>query len=104
MAVKNKGLDETVVDLDDRFSRAENVLNAKKTSLPSISPKAKPAAGSERRSSAVSLPDYVWELLRVEAFERREPGNVIIMRGLKALGLDIREEDLIDPRKTRNKE
>ncbi len=47
------------------------------------------------------MPHYVWDLLRDEAYRSREPQNIVILRGLKAIGLAIEPEDLIDPRKLR---
>ena len=44
------------------------------------------------------MPLYVWELLREEGFKTRQTQNVIIMKGLKAMGLPIAEEDLVDCR------
>src|SRR5215470_1672606 len=37
-----------------------------------------------------------------KAYRSREPQNIVILRGLKAIGLAIEDEDLIDPRKLRS--
>lgn len=55
----------------------------------------------KRKKSSLSMPEYVWDLLWEATKENREPQGVIVMRGLKALGLDIDEADLVDARKTR---
>jgi len=47
------------------------------------------------------MPEYVWDLLWDATKESREPQGVIVMRGLKALGFEIDEADLVDARKTR---
>jgi hypothetical protein len=57
--------------------------------------------GKARKKSSLSMPEYVWDLLWEATKENREPQGVIVMRGLKALGFDIDESDLVDARKTR---
>ena len=99
-------LDDIVVkatdDRFDRFSSLEEKLSQRgATPLPNISPVVKPAAHKKRRNSSVSMPQYVWDLLGDHAHQAREPQNIFIMKALKAAGLAIDEEDLIDPRKTR---
>ncbi len=57
--------------------------------------------GKVRKKSSLSMPEYVWDLLWEATRDNREPQGVIVMRGLKALGFDIDEADLVDARKTR---
>lgn len=92
-------------DRFDRFSSLEEKLSrgSPATALPNISPAVKPAAHKKRRNSSVSMPQYVWDLLGDHAHQAREPQNIFIMKALKAAGLPIDEEDLIDPRKIRNR-
>lgn len=97
---KNQMLDEIEIP-EDKFANAEKKLEGGSKSLPNISPAVEKKPEDERRNSSVSLPEYVWELLRKEGFDRKEPQNVVILRGLKALGLPIKDIDLIDPRKLR---
>lgn len=102
-----KKLDDVAVDVsnDDRFDRfnaAEERLSKGKTALPSISPTAVPVAEKERRNSSVSMPRYVWKNLGDAAHADDVPQNIYVMKALKAYGIEIDEEDLIDPRKTRN--
>lgn len=102
-----KKLDDVAVNVsnDDRFERfnaAEERLSKGKTTLPSISPAMQPAVHKERRNSSVSMPVYVWDNLADAAHVAKEPQNIYVMKALKAFGLEIDEEDLIDPRKTRN--
>ena len=98
---KSATLDEIEIP-EDRFAAAEKALEkGSKKKLPNISPAPEKDESLERRNSSVSLPEYVWDLLREEGFKNREPQNIVIMRGLKKLGLPIRDEDLIDPRKLR---
>ncbi len=92
-------LDEVV--LPDRFSDAERAFEGADKKLPNISPQMPRHPDADRRSSSVSLPHYVWELIRDESYRSRDPQNVVILRGLKALGLEIREDDLVDLRKVR---
>jgi hypothetical protein len=97
---------EVLDDIDpravpDRFAAAEHAFGKAPTSLPTISPALRQETVKPRRNSSVSMPDYVWELLREEGFRSKEPQNVVIMRGLKAIGLAIDDADLIDPRKLR---
>lgn len=87
--------------IEDRFANAEKALENTGKNLPTISPADPQDPRKKRRNSSVSMPDYVWDLLRDEGYISREPQNVVIMRGLKAIGLLIDEEDLIDPRKVR---
>lgn len=58
-------------------------------------------ATKKRKKSSLSMPEYVWDILWDATKENREPQGVIVMRGLKALGFDIDEADLVDARKTR---
>lgn len=101
-----KKLDDVVVVADDhRFSRFEEVeerLSKGKTDLPSISP-TRLVRQVERRNSSLSMPVYVWDLLADAAHQAKEPQNICVMKALKAAGLAIHDEDLIDPRKMRNK-
>jgi hypothetical protein len=92
-------LDEVIVP--DRFADAERAFEDADKKLPNISPLQTRSPDADRRSSSVSLPHYVWELIRDESYVSRDPQNVVILRGLKALGLNIREEDLVDLRKVR---
>lgn len=95
-----KGLDDVVVP--DRFAMAEKALDNAPKKLPTISPLPEPKSPEkERRNSSISLPKYVWKLLRQRSATDDEPQNVIILRALKAYGFQIDEEDLTDPRKLR---
>lgn len=87
---------------DDRFSAVERKLSGGGRALPNISPVETRAPAKERRNKSMSLPLYVWDQLRDEAYRKREPQNAVILRGLKAIGLDVAEDDLIDPRKLRH--
>jgi hypothetical protein len=99
-----KKLDDVAVKVadDDRFDRFEERLSKGKTALPSISP-ARPSRQIERRNSSLSMPVYVWDLLADAAHKEKDPQNIFVMKALKAAGLPIQDEDLIDPRKIRNK-
>src|ERR1035437_105763 len=95
-----KGLDDVVVP--DRFSMAERALESGVKKLPTISPLPGPKSpGKERRNSSISLPKYVWKLIKQRSATDDEPQNVVILRALKAYGFPIDEEDLTDPRKLR---
>lgn len=54
-----------------------------------------------RVGHSVTLPDYVWQWLREEAFKREEPQNLVIMKALKAAGAPVEKKDLVDGRKVR---
>lgn len=82
----------------DRFAAMEKAFGSAPALLPTLTPAAKEAAPKPRRNSSISMPLYVWELLREEGFKTRQTQNVIIMKGLKAMGLPIAEEDLVDCR------
>lgn len=99
-------MSEVLDDIDtagvsDRFAAAEEAFDRAPKKLPTISPAKQLDPNKARRNSSVSMPEYVWELLREEGFKSKEPQNIVIMRGLKAIGLAIDEEDLVDPRKLR---
>ena len=99
-----KALDDVVpLKSDDRFAAVEKRLSGGGRGLPNISPVETPDPAKERRNSSVSLPVYVWDLLRDEAYRTRQPKNVVILRALKAMGLDIHDADLIDPRSVRSR-
>jgi len=85
----------------DRFSAAEESLSSTVTVLPNISPVRAPDPTKKRRNSSVSMPIYVWDLVRDYAHKNREPQNVLMMRALKLMGLPIDETDLVDPRTVR---
>lgn len=68
---------------------------------PSLKVDKKKDATKKRKKSSLSMPEYVWDLLWDATKESREPQGVVVMRGLKALGFDIDEADLVDARKTR---
>lgn len=68
---------------------------------PSLKVEKKKDATKKRKKSSLSMPEYVWDLLWDATKESREPQGVVVMRGLKALGFDIDEADLVDARKTR---
>ena len=102
-----KRLDDVAVKAvdDDRFNRFDNFeerLSKGKIDLPSISP-ARASRQVERRNSSLSMPVYVWDLLADAAHKEKEPQNIYVMKALRAAGLPIHDEDLIDPRKIRNK-
>lgn len=71
--------------------------------LPSMKPvsetraKAAPKPVS-RANKSLSLPVYVWEALKKHAYETGDSQNVIVMKGLRALGIHIEETDLVDGR------
>ena len=97
-----KGLDDVVVP-EDRFAAAERVLEKSPKTLPTISPPPAPRnPDRERKASSISLPEYVWKLLKQRAYTDDEPQNVVVMKALQAYGLEIQDEDLIDPRKLRH--
>lgn len=99
-----KALDDVVaLKQDDRFSAVEKRLSGGGRGLPNISPVETRDPVKERRNSSVSLPVYVWDLLRDEAYRAREPQNVVILRALKAIGLAVDEADLVDPRTVRSR-
>jgi hypothetical protein len=56
---------------------------------------------SQRVTKAVSLPQYVWDWIKEQHRENDEPQNVTLLRSMKAGGAPIREEDLVDARKSR---
>lgn len=56
---------------------------------------------SQRVTKAVSLPQYVWDWIKNQHRENDEPQNVTLLRAMKAGGAPIREEDLVDARKSR---
>lgn len=87
---------------DDRFAIAEQSLGKTAKKLPNISVDKPRAAHKERKASSVSLPVYVWSQLRKRAGADEEPSNVLIMKGLREIGFDIDDDDLIDPRKLRH--
>ncbi len=99
-----KKLDDAVVSFKDdgRFSAVEEKLNKTVTALPNISPVSVPDPATERRNSSLSMPVYVWDLLKDASHQSREPQNIFVMKALKAAGLPINEADLIDPRKVRH--
>lgn len=87
---------------DDRWENAKKLdMGEVSKSLPDISVAAPRDPKKERKGSAVSLPAYVWTMLRQKSGNDEEPVNVIIMRGLRELGFEIDDDDLIDPRKLR---
>lgn len=50
----------------------------------------------------VELPDYLAAALRREVFERRTTARTLVIMGLKALGFEVDDQDLIpDGRRTR---
>ena len=51
-----------------------------------------------RANKSLSLPVYVWEALKKHAYETGDSQNVIVMKGLRALGIHIEESDLVDGR------
>lgn len=87
---------------DDRFSVAEQSLGKAAKKLPNISVEKPKAAHKERKASSVSLPAYVWSQLRKRAGMEEEPYNILIMKGLREIGFEIDDDDLIDPRKLRH--
>jgi hypothetical protein len=87
---------------DDRFAIAEQNLEKAAKKLPNISVDKPKALHKERKTSSVSLPSYVWSQLRLQAGMREEPYNTLILKGLKEIGFDIDDDDLIDPRKLRH--
>lgn len=87
---------------DDRFSAAERALSGAGKSLPNISIAAPRDPRKERKASSVSLPIYVWSELRKRSGMEEEPYNIMILKGLKEIGFNIDEDDLIDPRKLRH--
>ena len=99
-----KRLDDVAVAVvgDGRFDNVEERLSKGKTALHSISP-TRQAREVERRNSSLSMPVYVWDLLADAAHKEKDPQNIFVMKALKAAGLPIHDEDLIDPRKIRNK-
>ncbi len=73
-------------------------------SLPSVksteySATARPSRRSvPRATKSLSLPVYVWEALKKFAYETDDSQNVVVMKGLQALGIAIEETDLVDGR------
>lgn len=94
-----KVLDE--VEIPDRFSDAEKAFEKAEKKLPTISPGDERDPLRERKNGSLSLPIYVWDLIRDEAYTSRDPQNVVVLRALKALGLDILEDDIQDLRKAK---
>lgn len=72
---------------------------------PLVSTKAKseetPPARAPRSSKSILLPDYVWDEIRVRYGATGKPTNLQILEALKAVGVTVRDEDLIDGRKLR---
>ena len=99
-----KKLDDVAVAVvgDGRFDNVEERLSKGKTALPSISP-ARQTRQVERRNSSLSMPVYVWDLLADAAHNEKDPQNSFVRKAVKGGGLAIEDEDLIDPRKIRNK-
>ncbi len=87
---------------DDRFAVAEQNLGKAAKNLPDISINEVREPKKERKASSVSLPGYVWSELRRRAGEEETPYNILIMKGLREIGFDIDDDDLIDPRKSRH--
>jgi len=100
---KNAILDEIEIP-EDKFAAAEKALQSGSKKLPTISPKPEKDEALQRKAKSLSLPQYVWDLLRDAGYENNEPQNIVVLRGLKKLGFAIRDEDLIDPRKLRYQE
>jgi hypothetical protein len=94
-----KILDE--VEIPDRFADAEKAFEKADKKLPTITPAAERDPSRERKGGTVNLPVYVWDLIRDEAYRSRDPQNVVVLRALKALGLQIHEEDIQDLRKAK---
>lgn len=94
-----KVLDE--VEIPDRFADAEKAFEKAEKKLPTISPNEERDPSRERKNSSLSLPIYVWDLIRDEAYRSRDPQNVVVLRALKALGLDVLEDDIQDLRKAK---
>lgn len=87
---------------DDRFAIAEKSLSKASKKLPNISVENVRPVEKERKASSVSLPGYVWSQLRRRAGIEEQPYNIFILKGLKEIGFEIDEDDLIDPRKLRH--
>ena len=69
---------------DDRWENAKKLdMGEVSKSLPDISVAAPRDPKKQRKGSAVSLPAYVWTMLRQKSGNDEEPVNVIIMRGLR---------------------
>ena len=81
----------------------KEALDKGSDALPSMKPVGQPRAGSApkpvaRANKSLSLPVYVWEALKKHAYETGDSQNVIVMKGLRALGIHIEESDLVDGR------
>lgn len=92
---------DDIID-DDRFAVAEQTLDKAARKLPDISVEKTRPAHKERKASSVSLPAYVWSQLRQRAGVAEEPYNILILKGLREIGFEIDDDDLIDPRKLRH--
>lgn len=96
-----KTLDDVFMP-DDRFGAVEKALGAAPQKLPSVTPPPAPKSPDrERKTSSLSLPEYVWKLLKQHSYTDGEPQNIVVLKALKAYGFDIFDDDLVDPRKAR---
>ncbi len=68
--------------------------------FPSTAPKKRK---SQKREGDITvtlrLPPYIYKALRVKAAAEDKTQRELILMGLKALGLDIKEEDITDRRR-----
>ena len=69
--------------------------------VPQLQPVVQEDPSSQRVTKAVTLPQYVWDWIKTQHRENDEPQNVTLLRAMKAGGAPIREEDLVDARKSR---
>lgn len=97
---KSKGMPDVRIG----GSRLKAALDEGAAQLPSMKPAAavRPLAVApkqvERANKSLSLPVYVWEALKKRSHETGDPQNVVVMKGLRALGIEIQETDLVDGR------
>lgn len=54
-----------------------------------------------RKQLSLSIPAYIWEQIRKEAHKEKITKTSLILKALKAYGLTVAEQDLIDGRTIR---
>jgi hypothetical protein len=91
-----------LTDIDaDALQRALSPAAQKLVSTKATAERDKPMERAPRSAKSLLLPDYVWQQLRRHYGETGRPMNVQVMEALRAVGFEIKEEDLIDGRTLR---
>jgi hypothetical protein len=55
-----------------------------------------PPATAVRVKKTIYYPEYLYEQLRLRAFQNKESINSLVLKALKRDGYDVKEEDLIE--------